>query len=204
MTLSALLTLAVLQFFIAASPGPATILTIKTAARDGLRAGLALALGLAVAIVLWAVAAITGLSVLFEIAPWLQAGLRVVGGLFLIWIGIQLWRGASAPLDLDAVQLPRSHGASMRLGVFTNLANPKALAYFAAVFTGILPTNPALADTVLILMVVFVVELFWYSIVATLFARPTARRLYQRIKAWIDRLFGALISAIGIRIAVQP
>ncbi len=204
MTLSALLTLAVLQFFIAASPGPATILTIKTAARDGLRAGLALALGLAVAIVLWAVAAITGLSVLFEIAPWLQAGLRVVGGLFLIWIGLQLWRGARAPLDLDAVQLPRSHGASMRLGVFTNLANPKALAYFAAVFTGILPTDPAFADTVLILMVVFVVELFWYAVVATLFARPAARRLYQRIKAWIDRLFGALISAIGIRIAVQP
>ena len=159
MTLSAVLTLAVLQFFIAASPGPATILTIKTAARDGLRAGLWLALGLAVAIVLWAVAAITGLSVLFELAPWLQTGLRVVGGLFLIWIGIQLWRGARQPMDLDAVQLERSHGESLRLGVFTNLANPKALAYFAAVFTSILPTDPALADSILILAVVFEVEL---------------------------------------------
>ncbi|QBF32184.1 LysE family transporter [Thalassococcus sp. S3] len=201
MTLAALLSLALMQALIAISPGPAAVLTIRTAAAQGLRAGLFLSAGLAAAILLWASAALAGLSLIFEIAPWLQTGLRIIGGLFLIWIGWQMWRGAGAPMADAATTAPRGTFAQFRLGVLTNLANPKALAYFAAVFTGVMPVSPTLLDAALILSVIFLIEFAWYACVTLIFSRPGPRAAYARAKAWIERTFGGLLALLGLRIA---
>ncbi|MEM9796992.1 MAG: LysE family transporter [Pseudomonadota bacterium] len=203
MTAAALLTLAGLQALIAMSPGPAGVLCIKTAAAEGVRAGLALALGLALGILLWAVAAVGGLSLVFEVAPFLQTGLRIAGALFLIWIGLALWRQADAPMPDAAAIRERSAANIVRLGVITNLANPKALAYFAAVFVGILPPEPTIADLVLILALIFAIEFVWYAALALVFSRPAPRRAYARAKSWLDRAFGAIVMALGARIAAS-
>lgn len=202
MTLAALASLALLQLLIAMSPGPATVLTIRTAAAHGIGAGMALAVGLALAILVWASAALTGLSVLFEVAPWLQTGLRIIGGLFLIWVGIGLWRGARTPMPDDGAAAPYHVGGLVRIGVLTNLANPKALAYFAAVFTGILPADTSWTDAAMILVTVFVVECLWYAAVAALFSRSAPRAVYARIKGLFERAFGGILSLFGIKIAL--
>lgn len=185
------------------SPGPATVLTIKTAAASGLRAGMSLSFGLAVGVTLWAAAALAGLSLLFEIAPYAQTGLRVLGGAFLIWVGWGLWRQAATPLPDATVAPGRSLASTFRLGVMTDLANPKALAYFTAVFSGLIPTDPTIFAAAVILGTVFTVELVWYTLVAAVFSRPAPRRAYARMKARTDRIFGAIVMGLGARIA-QP
>ncbi len=201
MTLTALLTLVGLQALIAISPGPAAVVTIKTAAANGARAGLFLSLGLALAIVIWALAALGGLSVIFEMAPFLQTSLRIVGAVFLIWIGINMFRHANAPIpdasaaqDIGPIRL-------IRLGLITNLANPKALAYFAAVFVGIIPHEPSLISALIMLTAIFLIEFGWYATLSIVFSRPTPRLAYQRGKSYLDRIFGGLIAALGARIA---
>ena len=202
MTLAAFLTLAGLQAMIAMSPGPAGVLVIKTAAASGLRAGLALAMGLAGAIVVWALAALTGLSILFEIAPYAQTALRIVGAVFLIYVGWTLWRGAAEAIPEAGIVAPRHWAGTFRLGLVTNLANPKALAYFTAVFAGLMPTDPDAGLAALILGTIFVIEAAWYSALALVFSRPAPRRFYARIKLYLDRLFGAAVMALGARIAL--
>ncbi|MDX8348748.1 LysE family transporter [Cognatiyoonia sp. IB215446] len=201
MTWAAILTLAGLQALIAISPGPAAVVTIKTAASQGVKAGLALSFGLASAILIWASAALAGLSIVFEVAPYLQTSLRVAGGLFLIWIGWSMWRHARTPLP-DPVAAPAIGAARLvRLGLLTNLANPKALAYFAAVFVGIMPADPTFAMALTILTVIFVIEFAWYAALSIAFSRPSPRRAYQRGKMHIDRAFGGILALLGARIA---
>lgn len=201
MTLTTLLTLMGLQALVAISPGPAAVLTIKTAAASGARAGLYVSLGLAIAIVIWAAAALAGLSVIFEVAPYLQTALRLIGAAFLIWIGISMFRHAADPMP-DAVAASNIRPLQLiRLGIWTDLANPKALAYFTAVFVTIMPTEPTLNAVLLTLVAVFTVELVWYAILSLVFSRPSPRRAYQRGKTYLDRIFGGLIAALGARIA---
>ncbi len=184
------------------SPGPAGVLTLKTAAAHGARAGLWLSLGLALAIVIWAGAALAGLSLIFEIAPFLQTALRVIGAAFLIYVGCTMWRHAREPVQ-DGTDLPQRTGARLvKLGVYTNLANPKALAYFAAVFTGIMPVDPTLRDAGLILTLIFFIEFGWYATVTIVFSRSAPRRFYVAAKSWLDRTFGAVLALLGIRIAL--
>ncbi|MFQ6548969.1 LysE family translocator [Aestuariibius sp. 2305UL40-4] len=201
MTLSALLTLAGLQALIAMSPGPAGVLTIKTAAAEGVKSGLLLSLGLALAIIVWAAGAMAGLSLIFEIAPYLQTALRLIGAAFLIWIGISLWRKASEPMPEISAAHVKSPVALVRLGLLTNLANPKALAYFAAVFTGIMPTDPTATDATIILSLIFAIEFVWYAILSLVFSRPAPRRAYARAKGWLDRAFGGIVALLGAKIA---
>jgi len=202
MTLGALLTLMGLQALIAMSPGPAGVLTIKTAAAQGIRAGLALSFGLAFAIVIWATAALAGLSVVFEVAPYLQTTLRLIGAAFLIWIGIGMFRHAKAPMADIGTASEKGLLALARLGLWTNLANPKALAYFAAVFVGLMPEDPSWGWGALILGVIFAIEFAWYAALSLVFSRPAPRRAYIRAKGWLDRIFGTLIMGLGARIAL--
>lgn len=203
MTLAALASFAVVQLLIAMSPGPAAVLTIRTAAVDGAKSALTLSVGLAIGVLLWAVAALAGLSLVFEIMPWLQTGMRVAGGLFLIWIALSLWRNAAAPLPVANTNVPRSLVSILRLGIWTNLANPKALAYFAAVFTGILPADMTMAQGLTVLAMIFVIETGWYAALSLLFSREQPRRVYVRIKTNTERAFGVLLGLFGVRIALS-
>ncbi|MEJ8560377.1 LysE family transporter [Yoonia sp. GPGPB17] len=201
MAVSALLTLIGLQALIAMSPGPAAVITIKTAAANGVKAGFFVSLGLALAIVLWAMAALAGLAIIFEIAPFLQTGLRIAGAIFLIWIGFSMIRHASQPISDAQAAAPAPAWHLIRLGLITNLANPKALVYFSAVFVTVMPADPGINVAMLVLTVIFVVELLWYALLSLMFSRPTPARLYRRAKTHLDRLFGGLIALLGARLA---
>ena len=88
---------------------------------------------------IWAAAALAGLSLLFEVAPALLTALKVAGGLFLVWLAIQMWRHAAEPMPtVELGAAPRGTGAAVRLGVLAMLANPKPAIFFGAVFVGIL------------------------------------------------------------------
>ena len=204
MAIEALIALAGLQLMLAMSPGPATVITIKTASSNGLAAGLSLSFGLATGVLIWALAALTGLSLIFELAPYLQTALRIAGGLFLIWIGISLWRHAKDPLPDTADASPMGLGRAFRLGVYTDLANPKALAYFAAVFSGVIPAEPTISTGALILSIIFVIEMGWYALVSLVFSRPTPQKFYRAAKSVLDRAFGGLIALSGAKIATSP
>ncbi len=203
MTAEALLTLAVLQLLLAMSPGPATVLTLRTAAVHGARASVALSAGLAFGVVVWAAAALAGLALVFEAAPIVQTVFRVAGVAFLLWIAFGLWRDADAPLSSDnSARTEVSTIRLVRLGIITDLANPKALAYFAAVFVNLVPESPEFGLAAFILALIFAIEFAWYTMLSFVFSRQGPAFLYGRVKFWVDRLFAALLGAFAIRIAL--
>lgn len=195
-----LLTFLIVHTIITLSPGPALVVTIKTAVTQGQKAGLQLSLGLASAVTLWALASLLGLSLLFSVAPYLQTAFRFIGAAYLIWLGLSLWRHASAPLPSAETQ-PSSN--SFRLGFITDLANPKALAYFTAVFATLVPADITLIQSMMLLTMIFAIEFVWYSLVSVSFSRPGVQTVYIRMKRWIDRLFGTILAALGLKLATD-
>ena len=110
MTLAAFLAAWALHLVAAASPGPAVLMAARTGVTEGFRTGVWLALGLGLGAVVWAVAALFGLAVLFKVAPALLLGFKIAGGLFLCWIGFQMWRHAAGPLAAPGAGRVARHG----------------------------------------------------------------------------------------------
>ena len=203
MTPAAFVAVALAHLLAAMSPGPSFVLSVRTASSEGLRPAVALAAGFGLGAAVWAAAALLGLSVLFEAAPWTLLALKVAGGIYLVWIAWQLWRHAREPLPaVDRGAAPRSMASGGRRGLLTQLANPKVSVFFGAVFVGIVPADATLAGKLLLLANIFVVETAWYVAVAGLFSTPRARAVYGRWKASLDRVFGGLLAAFGALIAV--
>jgi len=91
---------------------------------------------------------------------------------------------------------------ALRTGFMTNATNPKSAVFFAAVFVGLLPPDTPLWQRSLLVAVFFADEFLWNVLVARVFSLGPARSAYGRLKAWIDRAFGAIIALLGVKIAV--
>jgi threonine/homoserine/homoserine lactone efflux protein len=82
----------------AISPGPSFVLVARTAVAASRRDGLAAALGMGVGGVVFGGLALLGLSAVLTQVPWLYAGFKLLGGLYLAYLAVRLWRGAARPI----------------------------------------------------------------------------------------------------------
>ena len=201
MTLAAFLTVAFLHLLVAISPGPAVLMSARTGITEGLRTGAFLATGIGVGGVIWATAALFGLNLIFQTAPIVLWTLKIVGGLYLICLAWTLWRNADAPLEMSATTTPRSPFSAFRLGLVTQLANPKPAVLFSAIFIGTVPKGTSPWVYAALLTVVFLNETLWNTCVARIFSFKRSRIAYISLKSVIDRSFGAMLALLGVKIA---
>lgn len=203
MTLAAFLAVAVLLVLGAISPGPAVLMAARTGVTEGMRTGVFLALGIGLGAVIWAALALSGLALLFQLAPGVLWAFKIAGGLYLLWMAIGMWRHARAPLPVVSDNTPRSAGSAFRRGLFTQLSNPKPAIVLSAIFLGTVPAGTPLWVLVALLSFLFVVETSWNVLVARVFSFPASRRAYTGAKTAIDRSFGTLLGALGLNIAIS-
>ncbi len=201
MTLTAFLAIAVLHLMAAISPGPSVLMSARTGVVHGFRAAFGVAMGIGVGAVVWAMAALFGLALLFEYAPGLLFGFKVIGGLYLVFMAYKLWKNADQPLDTSGDVAPPTFGRAFTLGLITQLANPKPAILFAAIFLGTVPPDAGFWVVTAILAVVFFNDAGWNVLVGRLFSLPKTRRVYIGLKGWMDRVFGGLLAALGIKVA---
>jgi threonine/homoserine/homoserine lactone efflux protein len=202
MTLAAFLTVALLHLMAAISPGPAVLMSARTGVTEGMRTGAFLAMGIGVGAVVWASAALFGLAILFQAAPALLWGLKIAGGIYLIHMAWGMWRDAAQPLDMsDTGRPPRSAWSAFRLGLVTQLSNPKPAILFSAIFIGTIPKGTPLWVIAALLVVVFLNEAIWNTLVARIFSFNRSKAAYISLKTIIDRSFGGLLALLGLKIA---
>jgi len=175
----------------------------RTGVAEGLRTGVWLAVGIGLGAAFWALVALFGLAVLFQVAPALLWGFKLAGGLFLIWMAVWMWQHARDPLDIGSHDTPpRSAASALRLGVVTQMSNPKPAVFFGAVFVGTVPPGTSAPWIALLLVVIFLNELLCNTVVARAFSFDGPRRTYQRLKTAIDRSFAGGLAVLGARIAL--
>ncbi len=203
MTLTAFAAFAVLTLLGAVSPGPAVLMAARTGLTEGFRTGAFLAIGIGAGAVFWASCAMSGLGLLFAWAPGLLIALKLAGGAFLIWLGVSLWRSAAKPfVTADARPTPRSPLSALRLGLVTQLTNPKPVVLLSAIFLGTVPPATPLWQRAALLAVLFTFETGWNIIVARIFSLDRTRAAYISLKTIIDRTFGGMLVLLGAKVAI--
>ena len=200
-----------------AVPGPDTVQLIRLGARSR-RSAVFAALGICTGNVLWPVVTMLGLAALIATFPWILTALYLFGGCFLIYMGQGAfrsgyadWRARAAlpAVSLDdatraptadseakaSVRAPLGDFASWRLGLATNLSNPKALLFFGSVFAQFIPVEASLLDRLLVLVLMTAVGLMWFCGFALAVAAGAEK--IQRINPFIEMVAGVLFVVLG-------
>jgi threonine/homoserine/homoserine lactone efflux protein len=180
-----------------ASPGPAFIVMIRASVAGGRRQAMATGFGLATMAVLWSLTAMAGINILFQAVPAAYLTIKIAGAAYLIWLALSLWRHADRPIGVAPPRGPKGFA----LGFLTNLANPKAVVFIAAIFATILPQEIPHAMQAQILFNHFALEIIWYTAMALMLTTAPARAAYLKAKARLDRVAAVVLGALAVRVA---
>ncbi|CAD6563016.1 LysE family translocator [Paraburkholderia sabiae] len=185
-------------------PGPNFVAVAHKAVSGRRSDTLALVAGIVTVNLFWATCAIFGIGMVFAIFPWLAVAIKLAGAAYLIWFGLRLVVSARAG-DAAVHHVSKSpifRGAFLQ-GIATNIANPKSIAFYAAVFSSATPAHVSTPTFFAMLVTVCVTATCWYGAVALVLSHSAIATAYRRMKAWIDRACGCVIVALGIRQAFR-
>ena len=199
--LALLLSLLAVDLTAAMSPGPNFVLVTHAAIQGTRRYALAVVGGLVASNFVWCLSVVFGLVALFELVPSLFGVIKVLGGIYLVYLGLRLWRHAAEATGGTEARL-RSLRAAFGRGVLTNFMNPKAVVYFGSIFALFMgPGTPAWVRAAAVTIVVLD-TLLWYGCVAVFFSTGAVQRRYAALRRPLDRLAGTIMLAFGARLAL--
>jgi threonine efflux protein len=199
------LTVAVIWGIAAVTPGPNFFFIVRCALTGTRRTALSAVAGVVTGTLCWGLAGWLGVSALFIAAPMGYAALKIVGSLYLIWLGLRLlWRLRHPRSEEE----PRTPGASSlvmawRFGLMTNLANPKTAIFVASLFSVTLPSQSSWSDGLLIVAVMIAISGAWYGAVALTLGGVSMFRSYRRFRRWIDAVAGMVFVGFGMKLALS-
>jgi threonine/homoserine/homoserine lactone efflux protein len=181
------------------APGPATALVVRNAVRGGRRRALLTTVGNSIGVFAWGAFAALGIAAVVATSAHAFTAVKLAGAVVLILLGLQsLRRGGKA---LRPVATPRG---ALRDGLVTSLANPKLAVFYVALFPQFVPDGaPVLPWALAMAGLVVAFDLVWYSVIAYLVAR--ARRAFVE-GPWLrraERLTGAVLVGLGVRLALE-
>ncbi|MBD2088724.1 LysE family transporter [Microcoleus sp. FACHB-1515] len=198
------LTIFTVSFLVISGPGPNFVMTVRNSLGHSRRAGVLTALGLAIGDLLHVAFWLIGLGVLISRSILLFNTLKWLGAAYLIYIGIQALRARPQSAEAVAIdRFPISDLKAIRMGFLTSALNPKVTLFFLALFTQMIRPETPVPVQVIYGLTVASVEFGWFAIVAIVLSQSAIRRRFLAVAHWVERLMGAVLIALGLRLAVQ-
>ncbi len=185
-------------------PGPSTFIAFAHGASFGAARAMLTATGNMGASLAQATAASAGLGLVVTSSASLFLAIKYAGALYLIFVGYQMWRSAAqrVSLDADAREKTPSSWRLMSGGFMVAASNPKAIAFFTALFPQFL--SPAGNSTGQLVTMVVLVGVSAFSVAAFYGLLGAWVRGMELSKAFMRRLYkttGGLFVASGLGLA---
>ena len=186
------------------TPGPDTAYILGRSIAQGREAGVASALGICVGSIFHTCAAALGLSAILATSALAFGAIKLLGGAYLILLGIKMFLDRRKHLSLPSNFRRRTTAAAFRQGVFTNILNPKVALFFLAFLPQFIePASSIKVLAFLMLGFTFVTTGTIWCLVLAWFASAFSERLRtnETIAQWLNRTAGALFVFLGLRLA---
>jgi threonine/homoserine/homoserine lactone efflux protein len=184
-------------FSIAAPVGPIGVLCIRRTLAEGRASGLLSGLGAATADGIYGVIAGFGLTYVSNILIGYQSWIRLIGGLFLCYLGLKTYlsRPAESPAWPEGEGLAGAYASTFLL----TLTNPMTILAFTAIFAGLGIGSAAgdYASATLLVMGVFCGSAAWWLILSSGVSLLSSR-FSPRALGWVNKVAGIIILGFGV------
>lgn len=204
LTLPQLATFLVAAILVTLAPGPDNLLVLSIGIARGRKAGVAFGLGCALGCLNHTLLAALGVSALIAASPAAFTALKIAGGLYLIWLGIQAIRNARPLRPSEANAAPAEPPTKLFVkGLVANAINPKVILFFLAFLPQFVANERGrVAWQIAQLGVVFTAETVLIFGAIGWFAGNVGERLARRpmIGTWLDRAAGGIFVSLGLRL----
>lgn len=202
------LALATIHFLAVVAPGPDFAVTIRQSVRFGRWVGICTALGIGAGISVHVLYTLLGVGALMHTTPWLLIVAKVVGGAYILYLGVSLLRSQPKSVlesekDTDEPMAEQTLLKAFTTGFLTNATNPKATLFFLAIFTTLISVTTPLKVQAVYGVWMCLVNALWFVIVALFFSSPRVRVLFMRMGHWFERTMGLILILFAGRLILS-
>lgn len=190
--------------FISAAPGSNMILAFQFGLNYGIKKTLWTLAGLSTGLFVLLAASLLGLGIISEKVPVFLTVIKVVGAMYLAYLGVQSWRHANNELGNNQLQVTPTPLELFKTGVWVSLSNPKAILFFAAFFPKFINFSaPLLPQYVILTLGFFAIETTW-QLIYTLSGKQLATWLKTGNRLmWLNRICGVIFILIAVALLVE-
>lgn len=185
------------------TPGPAVLLASSHGLAYGWRRTTITIAGNVTGLLLMASISLAGLSAIILSSALIFTVVKLLGALYLLYLGVKLWRHGFSPITAAGQQplaRPRWHKQYLQ-GLLIAISNPKAIAFCTALFPQFIDHSSALPLQFAILILTFMSLSFICLSAYAWLAQQTRQRARQHLPQFIHKLFGAAFMASGVWLA---
>jgi threonine/homoserine/homoserine lactone efflux protein len=205
---------ALLSFTLAAglltiTPGLDTALVLRTSAVEGEKQAMLAAIGICFGCLLWGVAASFGLSALLAVSGFAYKVLRIVGAIYLGYLGIKLLIRAFASTSSNSGAEPEEYASRdgslwFKRGLLTNLLNPKVGVFYLSFLPQFIPTGvPVWSFSILLALIHATEGLLWFLLLTNATELISSWLRQRRVVMALDSLMGAILIAFGLKLVLD-
>ena len=204
MDLNQILTFALVAFLLVITPGPNGVLIAKTLPSSGRIAAFSNIAGFFVAMFLHGALSILGISLILVKSAEAFFLLKLLGALYLCWIGLKALLDAVKPMSATATVLPgqsrRTLSKAFMEGFFSNLFNPKVSMFYLAAFPQFIPAGQgAVFSSFILVFIHALINVCWFTFIVMLFSKLTGAIRKGQFQRWIKAITGVIFLGFGAK-----
>ncbi|MWJ26879.1 LysE family transporter [Halomonas sp. ZH2S] len=191
------------------SPGVDTLLVIRNTARGGVRDGVLTSVAICCGLFVHAAISALGISLILLQSAWAFSLLKLLGAIYLIWLGMVSLLAArrGQPLPVAGVMqdaAPVSLWRPLREGFVSNVLNPKTVVFYMAFLPQfIAPSDPALLKSLWLAGVHFIIANIWQISVVVMVGSAGRWLGSARFAQTLNTVTGGVLIALGMRLAFE-
>ncbi len=186
------------------TPGPNTLLVIRYCLTSPRQVGITAACGTVTGTFIWGLAGWLGINVLFQAVPVAYVALKIAGGLYLVWLGLKVFLDLRKPRTISAeITVARDKvrlKTAYRMGLATNLANPKSALFVASLFAATMPSGTPFFYGLAAIAEMMVISSIYYACLIGLITHPTVAAAYLMARRKVDIGVATVFIAFGTKL----
>ncbi|MBN1959081.1 MAG: LysE family translocator [Desulfuromonadales bacterium] len=199
------LTVALVHLLAVASPGPDFAMVLRQSRVAGRKTAIWTSVGIGLGILVHVAYTLLGLGLVISQSVQVFNLIKLGGAGYLLYIG---WKSLRAGPGGELANANENQGPgpgvsqALRSGFLTNALNPKATLFFLSLFSVIIkPDTPQIVQ-VLYGLYMSLATAIWFCGLSLVLTQAPVRRVFVRFGYWAERLMGAVLVALGVRLAL--
>ncbi len=185
----------ILGFSIAAPLGPIGLLCIKRTLEGGRWHGLLSGLGAASADAFYGSLAAFGLAALLQHYTWIQTWTQILGGLFIVYLGLRFALAKETAKEANEGKSPSSLGKVWVTTFLLTLSNPVTIFAFLGMFAG--AGVQSTSGAIWLVLGIFSGSMLWWLVLAQI-THWLGKRMSPKVLLWVNRVAGLALIGFGI------